>query len=117
MYSAVQGGLNLLARKMPKNHKENGTVPIMMDPQGEPVQRNFVHVEDLVAAILLAIQHPKAKQELFNICMDEPVDYGNVAKHLFKNPRSAQRFSRHLLQKHLAGQYKGQIPPWMETTV
>ena len=67
-----------------KKHKENGTVPIMLDPQGKPVQRNFVHVEDLVAAILLAIQHPKAKQELFNICMDEPVDYGDVAKHLLK---------------------------------
>ncbi len=67
-----------------EKYKENGTVPIMLDPQGKPVQRNFVHVEDLVAAILLAIQHPKAQQELFNICMDEPVDYGNVAKHLFK---------------------------------
>ena len=99
-----------------QKYQENGTVPIMLDPQGEPVQRNFVHVEDLVAAILLAIQHPKAKQELFNISMDEPVDYGNVAKHLLKT-RSAQRFSRHLLQKHLAGQYKGQIPPGMETTV
>ena len=67
-----------------QKYQENGTVPIMLDPQGKPVQRNFVHVEDLVAAILLAIQHPKAQQELFNICMDEPVDYGNVAKHLFK---------------------------------
>jgi UDP-glucose 4-epimerase len=39
------------------------------------VQRNFVHVSDLVAAILLALDHPKAHQQTFNICMDEPVDY------------------------------------------
>ena len=43
---------------------------------GTPVQRNFVHVEDLVSAILHAIDNPKARQQTFNICMDEPVDYG-----------------------------------------
>lgn len=58
------------------------TIPIMLDPQGKPVKRNFVHVEDLVSALLLAIDHPKARQQLFNICMDEPVDYGEVARYL-----------------------------------
>ena len=47
-----------------------------------PVKRNFVHVDDLVSAILLAIDHPKARQQLFNICMDEPVDYGEMGKYL-----------------------------------
>ncbi len=59
-------------------------VPVMLDPQGIPVKRNFVHVEDLVSAMLLAIDHPKARQQLFNVCMDEPVDYGEMGKYLHK---------------------------------
>jgi nucleoside-diphosphate-sugar epimerase len=54
----------------------------MLDAAGAPMRRNFVHVEDLAAAILSAIDHPAAHRELFNICMDEPVDYGAVAAHL-----------------------------------
>lgn len=55
---------------------------MMLDPQGQPVKRNFVHVEDLVEAILLALDHPRARQQTFNICMDEPVDYGEVGQYL-----------------------------------
>ena len=58
------------------------TIPVMLDPQGEPVKRNFVHVDDLVGAILLALDHPRAHQQTFNICMDEPVDYAEVARYL-----------------------------------
>lgn len=57
-------------------------VPVLCNIDGEPLQRNFVHVDDLASAIITALDHPGAKQELFNICMDEPVDYGLVAKHL-----------------------------------
>jgi nucleoside-diphosphate-sugar epimerase len=59
-----------------------GTVPILQDADGTAIQRNFVHVDDLVAAMLIALDHPKARQQLFNICMDEPVDYQVVADHL-----------------------------------
>ena len=59
-----------------------GTVPVMLDPDGVPVKRNFVHVDDLVRALLLAIDHPNARQQLFNICMDEPVDYGELGRYL-----------------------------------
>ena len=59
-----------------------GTVPVMLDPDGAPVLRNFVHAEDLTDAILAAIDHPKAKRQVFNICMDEPVDYRKLAEHL-----------------------------------
>jgi nucleoside-diphosphate-sugar epimerase len=58
------------------------TIPIMLDPNGNPVKRNFVHVEDLVSALLLAINHPNARQQLFNISMDEPVDYGEMSQYL-----------------------------------
>jgi nucleoside-diphosphate-sugar epimerase len=54
----------------------------MLDPQAVPVKRNFVHVEDLVGAILSAVDHPRARQQLFNISMDEPVDYGEMGKYL-----------------------------------
>lgn len=65
-----------------ERYVETSTVPVMLDPNGEPVQRNFVHVSDLVQAILTAIDHPKARQETFNICMDEPIQYRRVADYL-----------------------------------
>ncbi len=58
------------------------TIPIMLDPNGQPVKRNFVHVDDLVSALLLALDHPQARQQTFNICMNEPVDYGQVSAYL-----------------------------------
>ena len=63
-------------------YREAGTVPVMLDPRGRPVLRNFVHVNDLVTAIITALDHPAARQQLFNICMDEPVDYRAVATFL-----------------------------------
>ena len=59
-----------------------GTVPVLLDADGQHLRRNFVHVDDLVSAICAAIDNPAAHQQLFNISMDEPVDYGQVADHL-----------------------------------
>jgi UDP-glucose 4-epimerase len=36
-----------------------GAIPVLCDADGEPVLRNFVHVEDLVSAILMALDHPR----------------------------------------------------------
>jgi UDP-glucose 4-epimerase len=60
------------------------TIPVMLDPQGQPVLRNFVHVSDLVEAVLVVIDHPKARQQTFHICMNEPVNYRSVALYLAK---------------------------------
>jgi len=60
----------------------DGTIPILQDAEGKPIKRNFVHVEDLVSAILAAIDAPAARQQTFNICMDEPVDYGDMGAYL-----------------------------------
>ena len=57
-------------------------VPIILDGSGAPLRRNFVHVSDLVSAILAALDNRAAEQQLFNIAMDEPVDYGRVAEYL-----------------------------------
>ena len=59
-----------------------GAVPVMLDPDGQPVKRNFVHVSDLVEAMVLALDHPKACKQTFNVCMDEPVDYRAMANYL-----------------------------------
>jgi nucleoside-diphosphate-sugar epimerase len=65
-----------------KRYRDSGTVPLLLDAENRPLKRNFVHVDDLVTAILAALGNPKARGELFNICMDEPVDYGEVASYL-----------------------------------
>ena len=73
---------DLVGAALADEYVRTQTVPVMLDPNGYPVKRNFVHVDDLVSAILLALDHPKARQQLFNICMDEPVDYGEMGAYL-----------------------------------
>ena len=73
---------DLVSPEDAKRHHEAGAIPVMLDPDGNPVRRNFVHIEDLVSAILLALDNPKARQQLFNVCMDEPVHYREVADYL-----------------------------------
>lgn len=63
-------------------HVASGAVPVLLDTAGKGLLRNFVHVDDLVAAILAAIDHPRARQQLMNVCMDEPVDYVRMGEHL-----------------------------------
>jgi UDP-glucose 4-epimerase len=60
----------------------DGAVPLALAADGSPLSRNFVHVDDLVEAIAIALEHPAAVGETFNICMDEPVDYRHVAEYL-----------------------------------
>jgi nucleoside-diphosphate-sugar epimerase len=60
----------------------SGAVPVMLDADGRPVKRNFVHVEDLVDAILAALDNPAARRQTFNVSMDEPVDYGELGAYL-----------------------------------
>ena len=73
---------DLVGPEAAAGYQASGTVPIMLDPEGRPVKRNFVHVEDLVDAIMLSIDRPTARQQTFNVCMDEPVDYGELARYL-----------------------------------
>jgi UDP-glucose 4-epimerase len=73
---------DLVGAKRADEYVKTGAVPLMLDPKKKPVKRNFVHLSDLVDAILRALDHPKAHQQTFNICMDEPVDYKHVADYL-----------------------------------
>ncbi|MEP7241896.1 MAG: NAD(P)-dependent oxidoreductase [Devosia sp.] len=63
-------------------HHAAGRAPLILAADGLPLKRNFVHVDDLVDAMLLALGNPAASRALFNIAMTEPVDYGVVADHL-----------------------------------
>jgi nucleoside-diphosphate-sugar epimerase len=67
-----------------ERYARENNVPLLLDAKGQPLRRNFVHVEDLVQALLLALDHPAARQQLFNIAMTEPVDYGLAAEHLLR---------------------------------
>jgi UDP-glucose 4-epimerase len=73
---------DLVGAEQADEYVRTQTIPVMLDVAGQPVKRNFVHVDDLVSALLLAIDHPRARQQTFNICMDDPVDYGEVAEYL-----------------------------------
>jgi len=73
---------DLVGAQAADGYVKSGATPVMLDPEGRPVKRNFVHVDDLVTAILTAIDHPAARRQTFNICMDEPVDYGELGAYL-----------------------------------
>lgn len=73
---------DLVGAERAEEYMRSGAVPLMLGADGEAVRRNFVHVSDLVEAMVVALDHPKARQQTFNICMDEPVDYRRVAEYL-----------------------------------
>ncbi len=65
-----------------QRYRQAGTVPLLRDADGSPLKRNFIHVDDLATAILAALDNPRAERQLYNVCMDRPVDYGEVAAYL-----------------------------------
>jgi UDP-glucose 4-epimerase len=75
---------DLVGREAADGYVKSGAVPVMLDPDGVPVKRNFVHVDDLCGAILAALDNPRARKQTFNVCMDEPVDYGELGAYLKK---------------------------------
>jgi nucleoside-diphosphate-sugar epimerase len=72
----------LLPRESREDFARTDSAPLLIARDGKPLRRNFIHVDDLVSAILTAFDHPAARQQLFNIAMTDPVDYGVVAEHL-----------------------------------
>lgn len=74
--------IDIVGEQKAAEYAKSRAIPVMLDSTGKPIKRNFVHVDDLVSAILLAIDEPKARQQTFNICMNEPVDYGELGEYL-----------------------------------
>ncbi len=73
---------DLVGPELADRYVASRTVPRMLGADGRTVKRNFVHVEDLVDAIVVALDHPGARRQTFNVSMDEPVDYGELAAYL-----------------------------------
>ncbi len=100
-----------------RHYHQMGTVPLLLDADDRPLKRNFVHVDDLVEAIMAALDNPRAERQLFNVCMDRPVDYGEVADYLQANARA--RFDRHTqrIPLELDGQQQGEIQPRLAAAI
>ncbi len=62
--------------------REQRGMPAMRDVRGNYLKRSFIHIDDLVTSMLAALDNPAAFGELFNVSMDRPVDYGDVADRL-----------------------------------
>lgn len=73
---------DLVGAEAAAEHVRRGAIPVLLDQAGKGLLRNFVHVDDLVEAILAAIDEPRARQQLMNVCMNEPVDYERLGDHL-----------------------------------
>ncbi|MFD2647198.1 NAD-dependent epimerase/dehydratase family protein [Devosia albogilva] len=73
---------DLLSEADVARYAELDAVPLLRDRKGAPLRRNFIHVSDLVSAILAALDNPAAEGQLFNIAMNAPVDYAEIAEHL-----------------------------------
>jgi nucleoside-diphosphate-sugar epimerase len=73
---------DLVGPEAAADHQARGAIPVLLDRDGRSVLRNFVHVDDLADAILAALDHPRARQQLMNVCMDEPLDYARAAEYL-----------------------------------
>jgi len=65
-------------------YQKANIIPLMLDVNGNPMKRNIVHLNDLVSAICISLDHIEARQQTFNISMDEPFNYGKAADYLLK---------------------------------
>ena len=72
----------LITAEQRQAYLADNNVPLLVDAKGAPLRRNFIHVTDLVSAMLAALNNPAAVQQLFNIAMNDPLDYGVIAAHL-----------------------------------
>ena len=107
---------DLVGAEQADAHVERGAVPVMLDEDGRPVKRNFVHVEDLVEAILAALDHPAARRQTFNICMDEPSTTASSAP-TSPSPAVCPRSRSHAVPLDVARQREGEVPARLAPTL
>ena len=73
---------DLVGPEAAAEHQARSATPVLLDREGRSVLRNFVHVDDLSDAILAALDHPRARHQLMNVCMNEPLDYARAGEYL-----------------------------------
>lgn len=98
-------------------YAKGNNVPLLIATDGRPLKRNFVHVSDLVEAMAAVIDNPAARQQLFNVAMTDPVDYGVVASHLeqtrgMKGVRIETPFHSNILDNAKARHMLGWAPKY-----
>ena len=54
--------IDLVGSKKASPYVKSHTIPILQDTEGQPITRNFAHVQALVSSILKALDHPNAFQ-------------------------------------------------------
>ena len=95
-------------------YRKSGAIPLMLDPHGKPVKRNFVHVSDLVEAILLRPRPPQGTpadlQHLYGRTRRLPAS-GRVSA---PNATASCGHDSHSLLVDLAGQREGKVPVGLE---
>ncbi|HUX21688.1 MAG TPA: NAD(P)-dependent oxidoreductase [Spirochaetia bacterium] len=62
-------------------HGERNAAVIAVHPDGKPLIRHIVAIEDCVDAFLIALEVPGIEGETFNIAMNAPFDYRDAAEH------------------------------------
>ena len=65
-------------------YKNENRIPVALDVEGKPLKRGLVCIEDLLSAIVKALQIRQVGCETYNISMNQPFDYGEAADHLEK---------------------------------
>jgi len=73
---------DLVGPEAAAEYQARGAIPVLLDAAGAGLLRNFVHVDDLVGAIVAALDQPRARHQLMNVCMDEPLDYVRLGDYL-----------------------------------
>ncbi|MEO6013698.1 MAG: NAD(P)-dependent oxidoreductase [Devosia sp.] len=68
----------LIPREQQVRYASENCVPVLLDATGGPLRRNFIHLCDLVSAIMVALEASAAFGHLFNIAMTQPVDYAEL---------------------------------------
>ena len=72
---------DLVGAERGRRIRRTGAVPVMLDPTARRCSA-ISSTSTTGRRHPGALDHPKARQQTFNICMDEPVDYGELAEHL-----------------------------------
>ncbi len=74
----------LIAPEDNLRYAQEKRAPLLLDINNRPLKRNFVHVCDLIEAMIRVVDNDAACGELFNVAMTDAVDYGEVAAILEK---------------------------------
>jgi len=108
---------DLVGAEAAAGYVRRGAVPVLLDQAGAGLLRNFVHVDDLVRAILAALDEPRARQQLINVCMDEPVDYVRLGDYLARTRGLPPGPHPRPLPLDLARQQQGQVRAGLAATI